>query len=107
MMKQTKRISALMCAMLLIICTSFSAFALTDYKLIDDAKLFSSSQTKEINQALADASSTTGWSVIVYTNTKGVSSTKITNALKQVRGWTSEASEVAAFSHIQGGTNGQ
>lgn len=77
MMKHTKRISALMCAMLLIICTSFSAFALTDYKLIDDAKLFSSSQTKEINQALADASSTTGWSVIVYTNTKGVSSSKM------------------------------
>ena len=41
--------------------------------------------------------------VIYLERTKGVSSTKITNALKQVRGWTSEASEAAAKAHINEG----
>ena len=34
--------------------------------------------------------------VVYFPYTKGVSSTIITNALKQLRGWTSEASEIAA-----------
>lgn len=41
-----------------------------------------------------------GITIIYFLYTKGISSTKITNALKQVRGWTSEASEAAAKSHI-------
>jgi len=38
--------------------------------------------------------------VVYFPYTKGVSSTRITNALKQVRGWTSEASEIAAKTHL-------
>lgn len=38
--------------------------------------------------------------VIYFPYTKGVSSTRITDALKQIRGWTSEASLVAAKIHI-------
>lgn len=44
-----------------------------------------------------------GIKIIYFPYTKGISSTKITQALKQVRGWTSEASEVAIESHINGG----
>ena len=38
--------------------------------------------------------------VVYFPYTKGVSSTRITNALKQLRGWTSEASEIAAKTHL-------
>ena len=41
-----------------------------------------------------------GIKIIYFPYTKGVSSTKITEALKQVRGWTSEASEAAVKSHV-------
>ena len=36
-----------------------------------------------------------GIKIVYFPYTKGVSSTAITNALKQVRGWTSEASMAA------------
>ncbi len=38
--------------------------------------------------------------IIYFTYTKGVSSTKVTDALKKVRGWTSGASEAVSKSHI-------
>lgn len=41
-----------------------------------------------------------GIKIVYFPYTKGVSSTKITAALKQVRGWTSE---VAMKTHINGG----
>ena len=41
-----------------------------------------------------------GIKIIYFPYTKGVSSTKITNTLKQVRGWTSEASEAAIETYI-------
>ena len=52
---------------------------------------------------LANQFAKEGIKIIYFPYTKGVSSTKITNALKQVRGWTSEASEAAAKTHINGG----
>ena len=44
-----------------------------------------------------------GIKIVYFPYTKGVSSTKITQALKQVRGWTSETSEAAIKTHINGG----
>ena len=41
-----------------------------------------------------------GIKIVYFPYTKGISSTRITNALKQVRGWTSEASEAAAKAHL-------
>lgn len=38
-----------------------------------------------------------GIKIIYFPYTRGVSSTKVTNALKQVRGWTSEASEASLY----------
>ena len=46
-----------------------------------------------------------GIKIVYFPYTKGVSSTKITNALKQVRGWTSEASEAAMKNHTNDGGN--
>lgn len=42
-----------------------------------------------------------GVRIVYFPYTRGVSSTAITNALKQVRGWTSEASEAALTSQIK------
>ena len=44
-----------------------------------------------------------GVKIVYFPYTKGISSTKITKALKQLRGWTSEASELAAQSSISEG----
>lgn len=41
-----------------------------------------------------------GIKIVYFPYTKSISSTKITNALKQVRGWTSEASEAVMKSHM-------
>lgn len=41
-----------------------------------------------------------GIKIVYFPYTRGVSSTKITEALKQVRGWTSEASEATLKIHI-------
>ena len=44
-----------------------------------------------------------GVKIVYFPYTKGISSTKITNALKQLRGWTSEASEKATQSSLLDG----
>lgn len=41
--------------------------------------------------------------IIYFPYTRGISSTKITQALKQVRGWSSKASEAAAKCHLDEG----
>ena len=41
-----------------------------------------------------------GIKIVYFPYTRGISSTKITNALKQVRGWTSDVSENAARTHF-------
>lgn len=41
--------------------------------------------------------------IVYFPYTKGVSSTKITNTLRQIRGWTNETSEVAMKPHINRG----
>lgn len=43
-----------------------------------------------------------GIQIVYFPYTKGISSTKITNALKQVRGWTSGVSDGAMKTHING-----
>lgn len=71
-MKCTKRISAFICAVLLTLCTGVCAFAESDYKLIDDAYLFSTDETSSIESELIRVSNETGWDVIIYTNLNSV-----------------------------------
>ncbi len=72
MMKIAKRFSALFCVMMLVLCASIPAFAESVYKLNDEADLFTSTEDSEIEQRLEDASSETGWDIVIYTNYNGV-----------------------------------
>lgn len=67
-MKYAKRISAFLCAVMLTLCTGIYAFAESDYKLIDDASLFSTDETSSIESELVRVSDETGWDLIIYTN---------------------------------------
>lgn len=73
-MKYTKRLSALVCAVLLTFCTSIAVFAEASYKLNDSADLFTSDQDATIEDQLYEVSDLTGWDVIIYTNERGVDS---------------------------------
>lgn len=68
-----KRISAVMVALIMVMCTSVSAFA-QGSKLIDEAYLLSSSEATDIEAQLENASLQTGWDIVIYTNDNYVSS---------------------------------
>lgn len=72
-MKYTKRISALFCAVMLTLCSGIYAFA-ASYTLIDDAMLFDSEQTEILMQEMERIGEKTGWEIVVYTNTNYVDS---------------------------------
>ena len=72
MMKFTKRFSAILCAMMLLLCAGTTAFAESTYKLIDEADLFSADEETELTQKLEEVSYETGWDVVAYTNYNGV-----------------------------------
>lgn len=67
-----KRISAVMVALFMVVCTSIPAFAETTFKLNDMAGLFTSEEFDDIEQQLYDASDETGWDVIIYTNERNI-----------------------------------
>lgn len=67
-----KRISAVMVALLMMVCTITPAFALSG-SLIDEAHLLSSSESDDMKSKLNDASLHTGWDIIIYTNENNVS----------------------------------
>lgn len=77
MITLSKRISALLCAVILMVCTSSVAFAESTQKLIDDAGLLTSSEQQELTQKLVETSEETGWDLVVYTNYNGVSKEKM------------------------------
>jgi uncharacterized protein len=67
-----KRISAVMVALVMALCTSIPAFAQSG-RLIDEAYLLSSSEATDIEAQLDDASLQTGWDIVIYTNENDVS----------------------------------
>ena len=74
MMKYTKRISALVCAVILTFCTSVAVFAEASYKLNDSADIFTSDEDSSLEDQLNEVSEYTGWDVIIYTNERCVES---------------------------------
>ncbi len=78
MMKTTKRISALLFAVVLMLCTSISVFAVNEYTLIDDANLFTYDETVQIEEAMSELSEKTGWEIVVYTNENYVNADDMT-----------------------------
>ena len=66
-----KRISAVMVALLMVVCTSIPAFAQSG-RIIDEAYLLSSDESADIETQLQDASLKTGWDLVIYTNENDV-----------------------------------
>lgn len=79
MIKTVKRTSAVICAVLLMLCASVCVFAESEQKLTDDAYLFSSEEQAELTQQLESVSEETGWDVIIYTNLNDVDSEEMEN----------------------------
>ena len=71
MMKYTKRISALFCAVMLMLCTSVCVFAQASGVITDNATLFSDSEKAELQSQLDALSEKTGWMAVIYTNYDG------------------------------------
>ena len=70
-MKYTKRISALFCAVMLMLCTSVCVFAQASGVITDDAELFTDSEKAELQTQLDALSEKTGWMAVIYTNHEG------------------------------------
>lgn len=68
MMNFTKRLTSAFCAVILAAFSCVTFFAESQQKLTDDAGLLSSTEQTEITGKLEDATSQTGWDVIIYTN---------------------------------------
>ena len=76
-MKYTKRISALFCAVMLMLCTSVCVFAQASGVITDNATLFTESEKAELQSQLDALSEKTGWMAVIYTNYDGYSSDEI------------------------------
>lgn len=76
-MKYTKRVSALFCAVMLILCTTVSVFAQASGVITDNAELFTESEKAELQSQLDALSEKTGWMAVIYTNYDGYSSDEI------------------------------
>ena len=72
MMDLKKRLTSLLCAVVLAAAGCVTFFAESQQKLIDDADLLIDSEESEITQTLEDASEKTGWDMVIYTNYNGV-----------------------------------
>ena len=70
-MKYTKRISALLCAVMLMLCTSVCVFAQASGVITDNATLFTESEKAELQSQLDALSEKTGWMAVIYTNYEG------------------------------------
>lgn len=70
-MKCTKRVSALLCAVALMLCTSFGVLAQASGVLIDDADLFSAEEESALQDSLNALSAETGWMAVINTNYDG------------------------------------
>ena len=70
-MKYTKRISALFCAVMLMLCTSVCVFAQASGVITDNATLFTESEKAELQSQLDALSEKTGWMAVIYTNYEG------------------------------------
>ena len=70
-MKYTKRVSALFCAVMLMLCTTVCVFAQASGVITDNANLFTESEKTELQSQLDALSEKTGWMAVIYTNYDG------------------------------------
>ncbi len=68
MIKYAKKPFAVLCAVLIAACSCVTFFAESSQKLTDDASLYTNYEAEEITDMLENATETTGWDIIIYTN---------------------------------------
>lgn len=71
MMNVTKRLSAVLAAMIMVLCTPLFVFAAGQTELRDDADLFTSEEETLLQSDLDSFADRTGWVAIIYTNYEG------------------------------------
>lgn len=74
MIKITERLSAVLFAALLMLCTPLCVFAESSQKLIDDAGLFTAEEASALEAQLRELSDATDWDIIIYTNYNDIDS---------------------------------
>lgn len=71
MMNVTKRLSAMLAAMIMVFCTPLFVFAAGQTELRDDAELFTSEEETQLQAGLDAFAQKTGWVAVIYTNNEG------------------------------------
>ena len=71
MMNVTKRLSAMLAAMIMVFCTPLFVFAAGQTELRDDAELFTSDEETQLQAELDAFAQKTGWVAVIYTNNEG------------------------------------
>ena len=71
MMNVTKRLSAILAAMIMVFCTPLFVFAAGQTELRDDAELFTSEEETQLQAELDAFVQKTGWVAVIYTNNEG------------------------------------
>ncbi len=71
MIKHTKRLTSLFCALVITVFSCTAVFADTE-KLRDDTDLFTSEEEIEINEKIQSVIDATGWDMFIFTNFNGV-----------------------------------
>ena len=71
MMNVTKRLSAILAAMIMVFCTPLFVFAAGQTELRDDAELFTSEEETQLQAELDAFAQKTGWVAVIYTNNEG------------------------------------
>lgn len=71
MINVTKRLSAILAAMIMVFCTPLFVFAAGQTELRDDAELFTSEEETQLQAELSAFAQKTGWVAVIYTNNEG------------------------------------
>lgn len=74
MIKITKRLSVLICSIILVAVSSVTFFAQSTYVLADDASIFSQQETTTLSEFMQSIGEETGWQIIVHTSNDNISS---------------------------------
>ena len=74
MIKITKRLSVLICSIILVAVSSVTFFAQSTYVLADDASIFSQQETTTLSELMQSIGEETGWQIIVHTSNDNISS---------------------------------
>ena len=84
MIKIKKRLSVLICSIILVAVSSVTFFAHSTYVLADDASIFSQQETTTLSELMQSIGEETGWQIIVHTSNDNISSDNMETYYKKI-----------------------